>query len=43
MPCPVCIGSEAAYESKRLEDDEEELEALWEGIDEMLAKEKAAL
>ncbi|KAJ7236167.1 hypothetical protein C8J57DRAFT_1247954 [Mycena rebaudengoi] len=43
MPCPVCIGSEAAYESKCLEDDEEELEALWEGIDEMLAKEKAAL
>jgi hypothetical protein len=41
MPCPVCIGSDAAGDAKGIQDDEEGLDALWEEIYTMLAEERA--
>jgi hypothetical protein len=40
MPCPVCIGYGVASGAKYIQDDEEELDALWKEIDEMLAQDK---
>ncbi|ESK85778.1 hypothetical protein Moror_2420 [Moniliophthora roreri MCA 2997] len=36
MPCPCCIGYGTAYDSKYIQDEEEELEALWKKIDEIM-------
>ncbi|KAF8216183.1 hypothetical protein K438DRAFT_1800207 [Mycena galopus ATCC 62051] len=42
MPCPVCIGYGVAYTAKDIQDEQEELDKLWEEIDEMLAEDKVA-
>ncbi|KAJ6546441.1 hypothetical protein DFH09DRAFT_642744 [Mycena vulgaris] len=38
MSCPVCIGYGVAYDAKCIQDNEEELDALWKEINGMLAK-----
>ncbi|KAJ6460395.1 hypothetical protein C8R47DRAFT_1161110 [Mycena vitilis] len=38
MPCPVCIGYGVAEDAKYIQDDEEELDALWKEIDAMLVE-----
>jgi hypothetical protein len=40
MPCPVCIGYRVASHAKDFQDDQNELDALWKEIDEMLAQDK---
>lgn len=37
MPCPVCVGYEYADTGKCVQHDEEQLESLWEEVNEMLA------
>jgi hypothetical protein len=40
MPCPVCIGYRVAENAKYIQDDQEDLDALWKELDEMLAEDK---